>query len=163
MDRGRLACNPVRRIFFLPCPSSDYSKRFNPIFLLPVPESLPQTQSASGASTPVIHTPGRRTGTGSANIQIPAKVATPRIPVSKFVQLSLLSMVFKVGLVPPYGVPISGTNVATLEEIRRKASKPIVVFPECTTSNGRGLLRFSDVFRQTVPVKDYNVFVMSVR
>ena len=72
-------------------------------------------------------------------------------------------MVFKVGLVPPYGVPISGTNVATLEEIRRKASKPIVVFPECTTSNGRGLLRFSDVFRQTVPVKDYNVFVMSVR
>ncbi|KAF8974211.1 hypothetical protein BDZ97DRAFT_1911419 [Flammula alnicola] len=45
--------------------------QYNPIFVIPVPESLPETPAASRSSTPIAHTPGRRTGTGSANIQVP--------------------------------------------------------------------------------------------
>jgi hypothetical protein len=52
----------------------------------------------------------------------------------------------------------------TLEEIRQAADRPIVVFPECTTSNGRGMLRFADVFKDySVPVKRFKVFIMCVR
>ncbi|PPQ92351.1 hypothetical protein CVT25_008701 [Psilocybe cyanescens] len=137
-----------------------FAIQFNPIFVLPVPESLPEPTVASRASTPVSHTPGRRTGTGSANIQVPSRTVIPRIPISGFRQFSLLSMIAQTGRVPPYG---SGTELRSLEEIRQNASKPVVVFPECTTSNGRGLLRFADVFRQTVPVKKYQVFVVSIR
>jgi hypothetical protein len=41
-----------------------------------------------------------------------------------------------------------------------------VVFPECTTSNGRGLLRFADAFKgltSDIPVRGWNVWVMCVR
>ncbi|KAH9482933.1 hypothetical protein JR316_0005033 [Psilocybe cubensis] len=133
--------------------------RFNPIFVLPVPVSLPESTVASRASTPVSHTPGRRTGTGSANIQVASRTTTLRVPISGFRQLSLLSMIIHTGGVPPYG----SMECRPLEDIRRSASRPIVVFPECTTSNGRGLLRFADVFRQTVPVKKFQVFVVSIR
>jgi len=52
----------------------------------------------------------------------------------------------------------------SLEQIRTSASCPIVIFPECTTSNGRGLLRFADVFVGTsIPVRHYQVFVMCIR
>lgn len=58
----------------------------------------------------------------------------------------------------------SCTDYVSLEEIRSKANRPIVVFPECTTSNGRGLLRFADVFKGVdVPVTGFSVFVMCVR
>ena len=58
----------------------------------------------------------------------------------------------------------SGGNYSSLEEIRRKATRPLIVFPECTTSNGRGLLQFAEVFKgRTVPVKGYKVFVLCVR
>lgn len=73
------------------------------------------------------------------------------------------------GHVPPFydGTPISGTEVPkgkSLDEIRNGANRPIVVFPECTTSNGRGLLRFADVFLgQAVPTRQYKVFIMCVR
>ncbi|KAF8913810.1 hypothetical protein CPB84DRAFT_1699095 [Gymnopilus junonius] len=138
--------------------------RFNPIFVLPVPESLLDLQAVSRPSTPVTHTPGRRTGTGSANVQMPSRMTATRIQISGFRQISLLSMVGIAGHVPPYGGgTIAGFPSLSLEDIRRKAPKPVVVFPECTTSNGRGLLRFADVFRQNVPVKNYNVFVMSIR
>lgn len=51
-----------------------------------------------------------------------------------------------------------------MDEIRNGANRPIVVFPECTTSNGRGLLRFTDVFLgQPVPTRKYKVFIMCVR
>lgn len=52
---------------------------------------------------------------------------------------------------------------STLEDIRSRSARPVVVFPECTTSNGRGLLRFAEVFRQTIPVKGYQVFIISIR
>jgi hypothetical protein len=62
-----------------------------------------------------------------------------------------------------YGLPSEGA--VSLEEMRRKADRPVVVFPECTTSNGRGLLRFAEVFDPAtpIPIKQYNVFIMCAR
>ncbi|KDR83847.1 hypothetical protein GALMADRAFT_54978 [Galerina marginata CBS 339.88] len=137
--------------------------RFNPIFVLPVPEFLPETPATPRASTPVMNTPGRRTGTGSANIQVPSRATVPRIPIGGFRQVSLVSLINYTGHVPPYGSARPGSKSLTLEELRRRSSRPIIIFPECTTSNGRGLLRFCDVFLQNVPVKDYQVFIMSIR
>jgi len=75
----------------------------------------------------------------------------------------MLTMLRATGSVPPF-FP-SDTPPAPLEEIRRSSDRPVVVFPECTTSNGRGLLRFADVFEheKNIPVKGYDVFVMCVR
>jgi hypothetical protein len=65
------------------------------------------------------------------------------------------------GHVPSYNFD---TPFCSLEHIRQVADKPVVVFPECTTSNGRGMLRFADVFGDyTVPVKRFKVFVMCIR
>lgn len=58
----------------------------------------------------------------------------------------------------------SSGNYSSLENIRNSANRPVVVFPECTTSNGRGLLRFAELFKDyQVPVKGFKVFVMCVR
>ncbi|KZP32857.1 hypothetical protein FIBSPDRAFT_774026 [Athelia psychrophila] len=136
--------------------------RFNPVFVLPVcgplPVSLPSTPSA-----PIAHTPGRRTGTGSAAISSQSRTASARTPIEGFQRVSLINMLRATGHALPY-VATSGGSTSTLEEIRRAAGGPVVVFPECTTSNGRGLLRFADVFREyEMPVKGFNVFVMCVR
>lgn len=75
--------------------------------------------------------------------------------------MSLLSMVRATGRTPL--LPSLGPFVS-LEDIRKSAKRPVVVFPECTTSNGRGLLRFARVFEgYNVPVKKCNVFVMCIR
>lgn len=72
-----------------------------------------------------------------------------------------MSMLRATGHVPPYA---SSAPITDLEEIRRGADSPVVVFPECTTSNGRGMLRFADVFKGVkVPVNGFKVFVMCVR
>ncbi|KAF8812348.1 hypothetical protein BYT27DRAFT_7132843 [Phlegmacium glaucopus] len=134
--------------------------RFNPIFVLPITDAVP---ASSRLSTPIKRTPGRRTGTGSANIQSPATATVPRIPIHGFQVVSLLKMITFAGCVTPFDGAGSGSKKNTLEDIRRTASRPIVVFPECTTSNGRGLLRFADVFHQNVPVKKYQVFILCVR
>jgi len=135
--------------------------RFNPIFVLPVPETLSPTFNPPSLLTSTTHTPGRRTGTGSANIQSPNKTTTARVPIIGYRQVSLLSIIRLTGQVPPFRA-IHGSP-RSLENIRKSADRPVVVFPECTTSNGRGLLRFSEVFLRGVPVKDYQVFVMCVR
>lgn len=132
--------------------------RFNPLFVLPVPEATP---APSLPSTPISHSPGRRTGTGSANIQQPTNTPSLRIPIRAFRKVSLLQMIRFTGHVP--SPDSDSSRLHSLEDIRKSASKPIVVFPECTTSNGRGLLRFADVFRQNVPVNAFRVFVMCVR
>jgi hypothetical protein len=69
-------------------------------------------------------------------------------------------MICLAGRLPPYFGDESGTR--SLHEIRKSAGRPVVVFPECTTSNGRGLLRFANVFDE-VPIKGYKVFIMCVR
>ena len=145
---------------------SDGIKRnisFNPIFVLPIPDTLPSASVTLQSSTPVTHTPGRRTGTGSANIQSPRKTTNARIRILGYREVSLLSMIRSAGQVPPFGVSTNDSSVRTLEDIRKRADRPVVVFPECTTSNGRGLLRFADVFGEKVPVTKYQVCVMCVR
>ncbi|KAJ7179899.1 hypothetical protein C8R43DRAFT_870267 [Mycena crocata] len=137
--------------------------RFNPIFVLPVAETIPSPAGAALTSEAISHTPGRRTGTGSANVTATSRAATPRVPIIGFCQVSLLSILRFTGCSPPFGMsPVSGRH-QSLEDIRKYAGRPLVVFPECTTSNGRALLRFADVFHQKVPVRGYNIFVMCVR
>jgi len=59
---------------------------------------------------------------------------------------------------------LSSVPARSLEDIRQSARRPVVVFPECTTSNNRSLLRFADVFNgASVPVKGYSIFLMCVR
>ncbi|KAI0082591.1 hypothetical protein K474DRAFT_1585839 [Panus rudis PR-1116 ss-1] len=136
--------------------------RFNPIFLVPVTSPV-DLSSASRSSSPITSTPGRRTGTGSAAISTPnTRVSTPRARILGFRHVSLLSMITRTGTIPEDSDTIK--DYGTLEEVRSKADRPIVIFPECTTSNGRGLLKFSDVFNGVnVPVRKFKVFVMCVR
>ncbi|KAJ7179220.1 hypothetical protein C8R46DRAFT_1072955 [Mycena filopes] len=134
--------------------------RFNPIFVLPVTETVAASATPALVSEAVSHTPGRRTGTGSANITATSRAVTARVPIVGFCQVSLLSALRYTGCTPPFQ---NTGRYESLDDIRRHATRPLVVFPECTTSNGRALLRFADVFRQKIPVRGYNVFVMSVR
>ncbi|OSD04340.1 hypothetical protein PYCCODRAFT_1466301 [Trametes coccinea BRFM310] len=138
--------------------------RFNPIFVVPVCETLEIPSPTKSASSPISRTPGRRTGTGSAAISSPStRTPTARIRIVGFRQVSLLSMVTLTGQ-PPLAADSVGGKAETLETIRSKADRPVVVFPECTTSNGRALLRFAEVFGDVkLPVLKYKVFVMCVR
>lgn len=65
----------------------------------------------------------------------------------------------------PTQVSYDGEKYESLEQVRKRVRGPVVVFPECTTSNGRGLLRFADVFRyeRNIPVRGYKVFLMCIR
>lgn len=136
--------------------------RYDPTFVIPVADS---PQLAPNHSTPITHTPGRRTGTGSANIQSSqARITTTRQSIKGFYQVSLLRMIRMTGQVPS-SLPahLTSRRPLSIDDIREKARRPIVVFPECTTSNGRGLLRFANVFNKDIPIKDFKVFIMSVR
>jgi len=87
-----------------------------------------------------------------------------RMPITGFHQVSLWNVLSSLGQTPSTnGLSLEGSK--SLESIRTSANRPVVVFPECTTSNGRGLLRFADVFDPSipVPVKEFKVFVMCVR
>jgi hypothetical protein len=156
VDRNCLACLPVYHLYVSIVIFDPKLLRFNPIFVLPVPlQSL---------SSPITHTPGRRTGTGSAAISSPSRSPSIRTPISGFRTVSLMSALRVTGRVPPYDYISPEGYSSTLEDIRMKADRPIVVFPECTTSNGRGMLRFADVFEgEILPVKKCQVFVMCVR
>ncbi|KAE9410374.1 hypothetical protein BT96DRAFT_952998 [Gymnopus androsaceus JB14] len=119
--------------------------RFDPIFVLPVPESAVQP-ATSTPSSPISHAPGRRIGrTSMPDASASAKKPISQVPITGFHQVSLLTMLRETG------------------RIRKTSNRPIVVFPECTTSNGRGLLRFADFFQESLPVKEFNVFIMCVR
>lgn len=133
--------------------------RYNPLFVLPV-ANAPGSSSARDASS-ISYTPGRKTGTGSAAISSFDRVLSPPEIIRGFRQVSLLEIISSTGNTPsaPSSVPLR-----SLDDIRRSARSPVVVFPECTTSNGRGLLRFADVFNgASVPTKGYNIFLMCVR
>ncbi|KAG8684225.1 hypothetical protein FRC09_015529 [Ceratobasidium sp. 395] len=136
--------------------------RYNPLFVLPV--CAQKSQPASTNAVPL--TPGRRTGTGSA--QIATSSAAPRQQILGFRTVSFLEVIMATGHVPPYGSS-SSTITTTIEDIRAKANRPLVVFPECTSSNGRALLRFSDVFVAGTgkhikhPVKGFKLYIMCAR
>ncbi|KAF8760253.1 Vacuolar protein sorting protein vps66 [Rhizoctonia solani] len=120
--------------------------RYNPQFVLPVCAS--PTLSATQTTAPA--TPGRRTGTGSAQNGL-----APRDDPRDWT-------------VPPYGSSTS-TVMATIEDIRAQCDRPLVVLPECTTSNGRALIRFADVFvagkgkHIKHPVKGFKMYIMCAR
>ncbi|CAG8772739.1 11197_t:CDS:2, partial [Acaulospora colombiana] len=99
--------------------------------------------------------------TGSAAINLNKNGTMQRTPITGFYKVSLMKMLCSLGQTPStYGLPLEGA--VSLDEIRKKADRPVVVFPECTTSNGRGLLRFAEVFDPAtpIPVKQYNVFII---
>lgn len=160
-----MACNSVwscSSSFF--CTEDVDMSSFDPIFVLPVANPTPLETSPLNNGSPITHTPGRRTGTGSANVQsAQARVASTRQPILGFHQVSLLTIIGLTGLVPTSYFRRPNTKPLSLNDIRTKAARPVVVFPECTTSNGRGLLRFSNVFNEQIPPKNYQVFIMCVR
>jgi hypothetical protein len=158
VDRGFVASFPVRSIrlhLYRPLTVSDLS--FDPIFVLPLSNDLVQQRD-----TPLgARSTGRRTGTGSAAISLPTKPVARRANIVGFRKVSLLHIIIRTGSTP---LDASNGNCSSLEEIRSSANRPVVVFPECTTCNGRGLLKFADIFKdRPVPVKGYKVFVMCVR
>ncbi|KAB5596349.1 acyltransferase-like protein [Ceratobasidium theobromae] len=136
--------------------------RYNPIFVLPVCAG-PAQSSAQNNAPP---TPGRRTGTGSA--QIATASAAPRQQILGFRTATFLEVIRVTGRTPPYDSPIT-TVTSTIEDIRSKSDRPVVVFPECTTSNGRALIRFADVFiagkgkHIKHPVKGFKMYIMCAR
>jgi hypothetical protein len=135
---------------------------FNPIFVLPVSETIDLPSADSNLSAPTTHSPGRRTGTGSANISSSNRAPTAQKRVLGFRKVSLFTMLHLTGKVPPYG--LAPETPSSLDDIRRNADRPVAIFPECTTSNGRGMLRFADIFRgENVPLKKFRVFIMCVR
>lgn len=156
LDRACLAGSPVMRYLRFLKFRALTCCRFNPIFVRPIPNNpeFPATgdasdtnQAPSGRRRPVVqHTA--------------ANTPRSRIPITGFQELSLLSVISMTGHVPRSN---GGRTISSLNDIRKRANRPIVVLPECTTSNGRGLLRFSPVFRRNIPVKEYQVFVMCVR
>ncbi|CAE6486569.1 unnamed protein product [Rhizoctonia solani] len=85
-----------------------------------------------------------------------------------FRRVSFLEVIFATGQVPPYGSSTS-TITTTIEDIRAQSDRPLVVFPECTTSNGRALIRFADVFiagkgkHIKHPVKGFKMYIMCAR
>jgi hypothetical protein len=138
--------------------TNDADRSFDPIFVLPVSNNdLVQQQDTLHET----RTTGRKTGTGSAAISLPGRPITQRAKIVGFCKASLFRMVLSTGNTP---LSASTCNYSSLEEIRRTANRPLVIFPECTTSNGRGLLKFAEVFKdRVVPVKGYKVFLMCIR
>lgn len=138
--------------------------RFNPTFVLPVASPPARIQNGSISSTSRVT--GRKTGTGSANVSLPRTASAFQRPLLGFCEVSLFKMLSATGCIPPFGNPASSSAIRPLEEIRKKARGPVVVFPECTTSNGRALLRFANIFGEnppSIPVRSYNIFILCVR
>ncbi|KAJ4466494.1 hypothetical protein J3R30DRAFT_3663631 [Lentinula aciculospora] len=138
--------------------------RFDPIFVLPIPESSAQ-QAPSVTSSPISGTPGRRVGRSSMP-DVPPSSRNPssQIQIIGFTTVSIFTMLRETGRAPPFTSAIGVAKTRSLDEIRRTSDRPVVVFPECTTSNGRGLLRFANLYKQqSLPVKGWNVFIMCVR
>ena len=130
---------------------------FDPIFVLPLSNDPIEKHDMP----PETRATGRRTGTGSAAISLPTKPVARRANIVGFRKMSLLHIITSTG-----GTPLNASsgNYSNLEEIRSSANRPVVVFPECTTSNGRGLLKFADIFKNhPIHVRGYKIFVMCVR
>ncbi|WVO15244.1 hypothetical protein L204_102898 [Cryptococcus depauperatus] len=105
--------------------------RHNPTFLLPIfgNDVSQETQKT-----------GRHTGTGSANIG--SVLIQPRLIGYK--PYSLGSLLMRTGALPDQCDIPQNDLYKTLREARRKENRPIVLFPESTTSNGRAILRFGE-------------------
>lgn len=68
----------------------------------------------------------------------------PQPPLLGYVKVSVWQMIFRTGRLPPTGdVPPLGMY-KSLRDARRKEKRPVVLFPEGTTGNGRAVLRFGE-------------------
>lgn len=106
--------------------------RYNPIFLLPIfspPDAPPERF-------------GRSTGTGSAAIQ--TSLSGPQPPCLGYVPVSLLEIIKRTGETAPTSSTAPLGMYKSLREARRKERRPVVLFPEGTTGNGRAILRFGE-------------------
>lgn len=133
--------------------------RFDPIFVMPVFEER-NSSVVNSDSSPITYRPGRSKDSG---VPSPSSLQTitSRSAVRGFRRVSLFSMIQTTGHTPDR---LTFNTVSQLKELKQSAERPVVVFPECTTSNGRGLLRFVDVFEGThLPTKQFKVFIMCIR
>ncbi|EIW70325.1 hypothetical protein TREMEDRAFT_67999 [Tremella mesenterica DSM 1558] len=105
--------------------------KFNPTFLLPIFSPSPPPKSALT---------GKHTGTGSA--QLISKLPQPSL--LGYIPLSLFSLLFQTGSLPTIHSTTPKGMYKSLQDARKKCLGPIVLLPECTTSNGRALLRFPE-------------------
>jgi hypothetical protein len=118
------------------------TNRFNPTFALPIhtPPAVDPSRSASVT--------GRQTGTGSSNIDLPSISSVPSSPLLGYLPVSLFTILNLTGHTPAhfYSSQYEGKGVKlyTLEELCDRAPGAVVLFPEGTTTNGRGLLRSSE-------------------
>ena len=83
-----------------------------------------------------------------------------------FTEASLLKMMNASGKVPPFGkaCEASAMSFEVMRSRALKQGKVLVVLPECTTSNARGLLKFTGIFKGlTLPVTDFGVYIMCAR
>ncbi|RGB31246.1 hypothetical protein C1646_671054 [Rhizophagus diaphanus] len=81
--------------------------------------------------------------------------------------ISLWKAIWTTGSYPNLDPPI-GIETFTLQELvnyaKTNQSKPIVIFPEGTTSNGRALLKFNPIFKDiSIPVKNFKIHIFTVR
>ena len=167
MDRTALACFQVNSQVNVSHVSlcAHLLPRYNPVFVIPIAER-PMDVSTQGRLASPAKKNGRRTGTGSANITMPTPVSTrarTRAPIRGFKRVSLLRMISLTGRFPPFDEDSIGLR--SLDDIRKSAGRPVAVFPECTTSNGRALLQFADMFSTElkVPVKGYSIYIACIR
>ncbi|CAI2178118.1 16399_t:CDS:2 [Funneliformis geosporum] len=80
--------------------------------------------------------------------------------------ISLWKAIWNTGSYPNLDPP--ETETFTLQELvsyaKSKRSRPIVIFPEGTTSNGRALLKFNPIFKDvSIPVNDFKIHIFTVR
>lgn len=143
--------------------------KYDPVYVLPVMEGVNKLPSGTSTSTRKITSAGRAgSGPAASSSFTPSHTQVERKEVLGFVEVSLLRIIMSCGFVPPYnGVAGPSTPRSSLEEIRIKAKlsgRPVLLLPECTTSNGRGLLRFTDIFKGLEPpVTGFRIFLMCVR
>lgn len=99
--------------------------KYNPIFILPVFDQ-------SSVASPAMPTTGRHTGTGSANIG--NQLAQPSC--MGYVAVPFLRLILHTGNLPPTASP-------TFPTVKKACStnRPVILFPEGTTSNNRAVLR----------------------
>ncbi|WWC69859.1 uncharacterized protein I206_103802 [Kwoniella pini CBS 10737] len=110
--------------------------RYNPTFIIPIFSPIfPESHELKSKT-------GRHTGTGSAQINILSN--SPQPECIGYQSIPLISLLIRTGNLPSTELPGTAKYFKTLKEARRKENKPIVFFPEGTTSNGRSLLKFPE-------------------
>jgi hypothetical protein len=113
--------------------------RYNPIFVVPV-------------FSPQSHQTTKEIGeTGN------------RVTIIGYRTRTLFQMCRSTGYTPQISTDLT-LEALPFHSIQASADRPIVMFPECTTSNGRAILRFSDsLLDVALPSKKFSVYIMCIK